>query len=185
MGRSARSPQPQPARDWSDYVMGVARELVLAGYPGPALEPAHLEHRAGRLRTELFRRHRGVGSAGPARGPSHGADRTGQALPPRGEQFRRDAVRHHGPVHLRLRPGDGGREDRLPQPGARDRALCRSEAEFVAVNTMVKHELGSSAYRAKGCRVRRRGGGHPGEDPAGREPARRFERDALRVSRPS
>ncbi len=28
-------PEAQPARDWSDYVMGVARELVLAGYPVP------------------------------------------------------------------------------------------------------------------------------------------------------
>ena len=47
---------------------------------------------------------------------------------------------------------------------------------FVAVNTMVKHELAGSAYQRPRARMRGGGGTHPEAFPRVREPARRHAR---------
>ena len=64
-------------------------------------------------------------------------------------QFVGYALRHHGPVRVCIRPGGCGNTDRLPQLGARVRHTCRTSVSVVAVNSMVKHELGTSAYRER------------------------------------
>ncbi len=140
--------QAQPARDWSDYVMGVARELVLAGYPVP---PSNLL----------------IWSTVPV-----GAGLSSSAAIEVSAASALLGDRPMEPIELaklcRRAENDFvgmpcGIMDQYISVFGREMAAikidCRSlehetvplpdEAEFVALNTMVKHELGSSAYRQR------------------------------------
>ena len=59
-----------------------------------------------------------------------------------------------------------GGGDRLPQPGAPLRAAARRVSRFLAVNTMVKHALGASAYRERVRECAAGGGGNQRRFPA-------------------
>ena len=138
--------QAQPARDWSDYVMGVAKELVLAGYTVP---PSNLL----------------IWSTVPAGAglSSSAAIEVSAAKALLGDR----AVKPLELVKLCRRAENNfvgmpcGIMDQYISVFGKEKAAvkidCRSleneivplpvDAEFVAVNTMVKHELGASAYR--------------------------------------
>ena len=112
-----RSAPPQPRHEWADYPVGVARELVRAGYPIARRQPADSQHRAGGFGPQLVGRPGGFLRAGAAERPRHRSAGPGAALPAGRARVRGHAVRHHGPVHLGLRPRALRRRDRLPQPG--------------------------------------------------------------------
>jgi len=139
-------PQAQPARDWSDYVMGVARELVLAGYPVP---PSNL------LIWSTVPVGAGLSSSAAIEVSTASALLGGRPMQPI-ELAKLCRRAENNFVGLPC-----GIMDQYISIFGREMAAvkidCRSleheivplpdEAEFVAVNTMVKHELGSSAYR--------------------------------------
>ena len=107
----------QPAREWTDYPDRRGAGTGARRLPHRGRESADPQHRAGWLRTQFVGRARSLlrpGAAGRTRVRPAG---TGQTLPARRAQFRRHALRHHGPVHLGLRARAFGRGDRLPQPG--------------------------------------------------------------------
>ena len=49
-----RSPPPSPRTHWTDYPIGVARELARAGYRHRAGQSADSQHRAGRFRPQFL-----------------------------------------------------------------------------------------------------------------------------------
>ncbi len=138
----------QPARDWSDYVRGVARELIRAGF---GVQPCNL----GILSTVPV----GSGLSSSA------AIEVSVALALLGD-------RKMAPLELvkLCRRAENefvgmpcGIMDQYISVFGREKAAikidCRSlenevvplpaDVEFLAVNSMVKHELGSSAYRQR------------------------------------
>jgi galactokinase len=136
----------KPARDWGDYAMGVARELVLAGYE---VEPSNL------LVYSTVPVGSGLSSSAAIEVSVALALLGGRPIEPL-ELARLCRRAENDFVGMPCGIMDQyisvfGRE------GAAVKIDCRSlehqvtslppEAEFVAVNTMVKHELGGSAYR--------------------------------------
>jgi galactokinase len=136
----------QPARDWGDYVMGVAKELALAGYevaPCSLLIYSTVPVGAGLSSSAAIE----VSVAQALLG-----DRPMPLL---------DLAKLCQRAENNFVGMPCGIMDQYISVFGRERAAlkidCRSleseivalppEAEFVAVNTMVKHELGSSAYR--------------------------------------
>jgi galactokinase len=139
-------PQAQPARDWGDYVMGVARELVLAGYD---IAPSNL------LIWSTVPVGSGLSSSAAIEVSVASALLGGRSMEPlelaklcrRAEnnfvgmpcgimdQYIAVFGKEKAAVRIDCRSLE---HEMVPLPG---------QAEFVAVNTMVKHELGSSAYR--------------------------------------
>src|SRR5262249_10934208 len=101
-----------PAREWTDYVIGVARELACAGYP---IEGMKL------LIRSTVPEGSGLSSSGALEVSTAMAlprgRRPGEALPARRAELRRNALRHHGPVHLGAWTCALGGGDRLPQSG--------------------------------------------------------------------
>ena len=139
-------PRAQPARDWSDYVMGVARELVLAGY---AVAPGDL------LIYSTVPVGSGLSSSAAIEVSVAKALLAGRPIEPL-ELAKLCRRAENNFVGMPCGIMDQyisvfGKE------GAAVRIDCRSldneivpipsQAEFIAVNTMVKHELGASAYR--------------------------------------
>jgi galactokinase len=138
--------QAQPAKDWGDYVMGVARELVLAGYEVP---PANL------LLSSTVPVGSGLSSSAAIEVSVAKALLGDRPMEPLDlAQLCRRAENNFVGMPC-------GIMDQYISVFGREKAAvkidCRSleneivplplEAEFVAVNSMVKHELGSSAYR--------------------------------------
>ena len=136
----------EPARDWGDYAVGVARELVLAGYP---VEPSDL------LVYSTVPVGSGLSSSAAIEVSVALALLSGRPMEPL-ELAKLCRRAENNFVGMPCGIMDQyisvfGRE------GAAVKIDCRSlghefaslpqEAEFVAVNTMVKHELGGSAYR--------------------------------------
>jgi len=136
----------QPARDWGDYVLGVARELQLAGYEIPA---------ANLLIWSTVPVGSGLSSSAAIEVSVAAALLGGRSIEPL-ELARLCRRAENNFVGMPCGIMDQyiavfGRE------GAAVKIDCRSldheivklpaEAEFLAINTMVKHELGSSAYR--------------------------------------
>jgi galactokinase len=136
----------QPARDWGDYVMGVAKELVLAGFE---VAPCNL------LIYSTVPVGSGLSSSAAIEVSVAKAllgDRRMQPL---------DLAKLCRRAENNFVGMPCGIMDQYIAVFGREKAAvkidCRSlgneivalppEAEFVAVNTMVKHELGSSAYR--------------------------------------
>ena len=157
---AADSRELQPRTTGATTSIGVAQELH-ARRASTSSPPnlLHSQHGAGGLRAEFLGRARSLLGAGAAERPPDrpAANWPGSASAPR-TQFVGHALRHHGPVRLGLRRGARRHRDRLPQPGAPDVQLPDGIA-FLAVNTMVKHELAGSAYR----RARRRNAPTPCE----------------------
>jgi galactokinase len=135
-----------PARDWTDYVMGVARELAAAGYE---IRPCNL------LIWSTVPSGSGVSSSAAIEVSTALALLGGRAIEPLElAKLCRRAENNFVGVPC-------GIMDQYISVFGRERAAvridCRSlehavvrlpdEAEFVAVNTMVKHDLGASAYR--------------------------------------
>lgn len=137
-----------PARDWGDYVLGVARELVRAGFDVP---PRNL------LLYSTVPVGSGLSSSAAIEVSTALALLEGRPMEPlelaklcrRAEnqfvgmpcgimdQFISVFGRDHAAVKIDCRSLE---HEVVPLPEG---------AEFVAVNTMVKHELGSSAYRER------------------------------------
>jgi galactokinase len=139
-------PSAQPARDWGDYVLGVARELHSAGYP---IAPANL------LIWSTVPVGSGLSSSAAIEVAVASALLAGRPIDPL-ELAKLCRRAENNFVGMPCGIMDQyiavfGRE------GAAVKIDCRSleheivqlppEAEFIAINTMVKHELGSSAYR--------------------------------------
>ena len=146
--RRRRSRTLQPAHDWTDYVDGRGAGTGARRLPD--------RRRANLLIRSTVPDGSGLSSSAALEvstalallgGPRVRPAGTGEAVPARRAQFRRHALRHHGPVHLGLRARARGGRDRLPQPGTPSWCRCPTASTFVAVNTMVKHELSGSAYR--------------------------------------
>jgi len=139
-------PQAQPARDWSDYVMGVARELVLAGYNA---EPRNL------LIWSTVPAGSGLSSSAAIEVSVAKALLGDRAMEPL------ELVKLCRRAENNFVGTPCGITDQYISVFGREQAAVRidcrsleheivplpSQAEFVAVNTMVKHETGSSAYR--------------------------------------
>jgi len=136
----------QPQRDWGDYVMGVARELELAGYSVPA---------SNLLIWSTVPVGSGLSSSAAIEVSVAKALLGDRRIEPL-ELAKLCRRAENNFVGMPCGIMDQyiavfGRE------GAAVKIDCRSleneivelpsEAEFVAINTMVKHELGSSAYR--------------------------------------
>jgi len=136
----------QPARDWGDYVLGVARELQLAGYEIPA---------ANLLIWSTVPVGSGLSSSAAIEVSVAAALLGGRRIEPL-ELARLCRRAENNFVGMPC-----GIMDQyiavFGRKGAAVKIDCRSldheivnlpaEAEFLAINTMVKHELGSSAYR--------------------------------------
>lgn len=138
----------QPARDWGDYVLGVARELQLAGFSVP---PSSL------LIYSTVPVGSGLSSSAAIEVCVAKALLGSRAMDPL-ELAKLCRRAENNFVGMPCGIMDQyiavfGRE------GAAVKIDCRSleneivelpqDAEFVAINTMVKHELGSSAYRER------------------------------------
>ena len=138
--------QAQPARDWGDYVMGVARELVLAGFevaPSDLLIWSTVPAGSGLSSSAAIE----VSVAKALLG-----DRPMDPL---------ELVKLCRRAENSFVGTPCGIMDQYISVFGREKAAvkidCRSleceivplpmRAEFIAVNSMVKHELGSSAYR--------------------------------------
>jgi galactokinase len=126
----------RPARDWSDYPIGVAHELILAGFP---IQPVNL------LIASTVPEGSGLSSSAALEVSSALAFLHGRTL---------------NPMELALPCGI--MDQYISVFGRRNCAVeidCRSLGHrlvslpagiaFVAVNTMVKHALASSAYRER------------------------------------
>jgi len=141
-------PAATPAGDWSDYVLGVARELVRAGFE---LEPSNLyvwsyvPAGAGLSSSAALE----VSAARALLGPRGMDPRELARLCRRAEndfagvpcgvmdQFVSIFGREGAAIRI-----DCGSLEHVVVP-------LPEEAEFIAVNTMVRHEHGSSAYRER------------------------------------
>jgi galactokinase len=138
--------QAEPAHDWGDYVMGVARELWMAGFEVP---PANL------LIYSTVPVGSGLSSSAAIEVSVAKALLAGRSMEPL-ELAKLCRRAENNFVGMPCGIMDQyisvfGRE------GAAVKIDCRSlasetvplpsQAEFIAVNTMVKHELGASAYR--------------------------------------
>ncbi|MBI4874945.1 MAG: galactokinase [Acidobacteria bacterium] len=137
-----------PAKDWSDYVFGVAQQLVRAGYAGSACDllvgstvptggglssSAALE-----VSTALaLLGGRGIGNLDLAR-LCQRAEREFVGMPCGiMDQYISIFGRQGAAVKIDCRSLE------------REYAVLPADVEIVAVNSMVKHELGSSAYRER------------------------------------
>jgi len=144
--RVADIPEVSPSHDWTDYVMGVARELVFAGY----------EIRACNLLIwSTVPTGSGLSSSAAIEVSTALALLGGRAI----ERLELAKLCRRAENNFVGMPC--GIMDQYISVFGRERAAvridCRSlehalvklpaEAEFVAVNTMVKHDLGASAYR--------------------------------------
>ncbi|MFB3776151.1 MAG: galactokinase [Bryobacteraceae bacterium] len=136
----------QPAGDWGDYVLGVARELVLAGYP---VEPSNL------LVYSTIPVGSGLSSSAAIEVSVALALLGGRSVEPL-ELARLCRRAENDFVGMPCGIMDQyisvfGREGCAVMIDCRSLdhqvAVLPPEAELVAVNTMVKHELGGSAYR--------------------------------------
>jgi galactokinase len=139
-------PLLQPARDWSDYVAGVARELVRAGIP---VAPANL------LIRSTVPEGAGLSSSAALEVSTALALLQGREIP------RLDLARLCQHAEREFAGMPCGIMDQFisvhGQDGAAVEIDCRSlefrtvqlprDAVFLAVNTMVKHELAGSAYK--------------------------------------
>ncbi len=139
-------PDAQPARDWTDYVMGVARELVLAGYP---VEPGNL------YIYSTVPVGSGLSSSAAIEVSVALALLGGRPIEPL-ELVKLCRRAENSFVGMPCGIMDQyisvfGREAAAIKIDCRslghEAAPLPSEADFVAINTMVKHELGASAYR--------------------------------------
>jgi galactokinase len=139
-------PDLRPARDWGDYVAGVAREVLRAGY---TLEPVNL------LIASTVPVGSGLSSSAALEVATALAllgDRTIEGL----ELARLCRRAENDFVGMPCGIMDQyvsvfGRESSAVKIDCRslehELATLPAEVEIVAVNTMVKHELGQSAYR--------------------------------------
>lgn len=138
----------QPAREWSDYPLGVARELVRAGF---SVEPCNL------VIWSTVPTGSGLSSSAALEVSTALALLGGRAMNPlelaklcrRAENdfvgmpcgIMDQYISVFGRAHSAIRIDCRNLENEVvPLP---------EDVEFVAVNTMVKHELGSSAYRQR------------------------------------
>ncbi|HSB15465.1 MAG TPA: galactokinase [Bryobacteraceae bacterium] len=140
--------EAQPAKEWSDYPLGVARELVRAGFP---IQPYNL------VIWSTVPTGSGLSSSAALEVSTALALLGGRAMEPlelaklcrRAEndfvgmpcgimdQYISVFGREHSAIRIDCRNLEN---EVVPLP---------EDVEFVAVNTMVKHELGSSAYRQR------------------------------------
>jgi galactokinase len=141
-------PDLSPAHDWTDYVIGVARELIRAGYD---VDPQSI-----RIRSAVPIGS-GLSSSAALEVSSALAMLYGRAIEPlRLAQLCQRAEREFVGVP------SGIMDQYVAVFGQEGSALeidCRSlthkvvtlprEVEIIAVNSMVKHELGQSAYRER------------------------------------
>ena len=108
-----------PAHHWTDYPIGVAQRAgarrASPSQPANLLIRSTVPEGSGLSSSAALEVSSALAFLG---GRAIDAARTGEALPARRARIRGHALRHHGPVHLRLRPRALGRGDRLPQPGA-------------------------------------------------------------------
>jgi galactokinase len=139
-------PHAVPAKDWTDYVIGVARELVLAGYE---ISPCNL------LVWSTVPVGSGLSSSAAIEVSVALALLGGRAI----ESLELAKLCRRAENNFVGMPC--GIMDQYISVFGRERAAiqidCRSldhavvelppQAEFIAINTMVKHELGASAYR--------------------------------------
>jgi galactokinase len=137
-----------PSRDWTDYIIGVARELALAGFPVPALRL--------RIRSTVPVGS-GLSSSAALEVASALALLQGRPIAPV-ELVRLCHRAETGFVGLPC----GTMDQYVSVFGAENSALCIDcrtlthelvsmprGATILAVNTMVKHELGVSAYKQR------------------------------------
>ena len=107
-------PGLRPAHDWTDYVIGVARQIPnLAALD--LLIYSTVPVGAGLSSSAALEV--SVGAGAGHRGARHRAGQTGS---PQRERLCRKPVRHHGSIRLRLRARGLCDQNRLPQPGSRD-----------------------------------------------------------------
>ncbi len=156
---------------WSDYPIGVARELVRAGY---AIEPANLLIRSSVPEGS------GLSSSAALevscalallRGRAIDPLELGAALPARRGEFRRHAVRHHGSIRFRVRARKCGGGDRLPQPAT----PLRRSARRHRIRSRQQHgeaRAGEFGISQAGGGVRGGGGDHRSAHSGRGEPAR-------------
>ncbi len=144
----ANLPQLTPARDWTDYVIGVAQELIRAGYP---IQPKRLLVRSSVPEGS------GLSSSAALEVSAALALLGGREIVPLklAELCQRAET---GFVGLPCGIMDQyvsvfGRENsalKIDCRSLRNEAICLPETvEIMAVNTMIKHELAQSAYRAR------------------------------------
>ena len=151
--RAADLPHLKPAKDWGDYTIGVAREVIAAGYP---IEPANLYIRS------TVPEGAGLSSSAALEIASALAFLRGRAIA--GAELAQLGLRsEHNFVGIPC-----GIMDQYIAVFGREHAAveidCRqlthryvelpSGATFLAANTMVKHALAGSAYhdRVEECR---------------------------------
>jgi galactokinase len=138
--------QAKPAHDWSDYVMGVAREVLMAGLEVP---PSNL------LIYSTVPVGSGLSSSAAIEVSVAKALLAGRPLDPLelAKLCRRAENNFVGMpcgiidqyISVFGKEGAAVKIDCASLAG--ETVPLPSQAEFVAVNTMVKHELGASAYR--------------------------------------
>ncbi len=140
--------QLAPAHDWTDYVIGVASELVRAGYP---IQPKRL------LIRSTVPEGSGLSSSAALEVSAALALLGGREIAPLrlAELCQRAET---GFVGLPCGIMDQyisvfGRENsalKIDCRSLRNEAICLpDDVEIIAVNTMIKHELAQSAYRAR------------------------------------
>lgn len=146
--RVADIPKVSPEHDWPDYVMGVARELTLAGYE---IRPCNL------LIWSTVPAGSGLSSSAAIEVSTALALLGGRAIEPLElAKLCRRAENNFVGVPCGIMDqyiSVFGREGAAVKIDCRslehDFAVLPAGVEIVAVNTMVKHELGSSAYRER------------------------------------
>ena len=101
------APAIRPRHEWCDYVFGVAAMLERSGRRLERRRSRRLDRRSAGLGPELLGRAGGQRGARAAhrRRARVRPGRRRQALPGGRERLCRHALRHHGPVRLRLRRG--------------------------------------------------------------------------------
>ncbi len=147
--KAAGSESAQPRHDWTDYVVGVARELSKRGHtPAPASVLIHstVPVGAGLSSSAALEISSALALSGGALIEDkmelvrigHSAENNFVGLPCGVmDQFISVFGRPHAAVKIDCRSLE---HEEVPLPG---------DVAIVAVNTMVKHELGSSAYRQR------------------------------------
>ena len=171
-----RSAGLQRAGHWSDYPIGVAQQLIARGLRHPAGEPADPQHGAGRLGAEFLGRARSLVRAGAAAAaaPSTRWNWPGSASAPSGIS---SACRAASWISTFPSSGASTPPSRsIAAAWSTARAICPTAIAFLAVNTMVKHELAGSAYRRARGGMRRSGELASAAVSRGGEPARRHAR---------